>query len=165
MQVNADIRYPADPGRVFAMFLDPAFHEARCTGAGSVSHEVHVEPTAEGGCRARSRRVMPTDQVPPALQRFVSRGLTLVETYSWGPAAADGSRDGEVVVEVEGVPVRFTGVLRLVPDGAGSHETLRGDLRAAVPLFASKIEQAAEPAVTGAVRVEQRTGERYLTAG
>lgn len=52
---------------------------------------------------------------------------------------------------------------RLGRDGADVVHRVEGDLRASVPLIGSKIEKAAEPAIKGAIRVEERTGRAWLT--
>jgi hypothetical protein len=53
-------------------------------------------------------------------------------------------------------------MLSLSVGGEGCVETIEGDLKARIPLLGSKIEQAAEPAIRGAIRVESRTGKAWL---
>ena len=162
MQLSAQIRYEAEPGRVFRMIVDPAFQEAKCAATGSLEHEIDVTEHDDGGATVFSRRTMPTDQVPDFVRSFIGSRVLLVETQKWQPEAADGSRAGSIVVEIEGLPVRFTAVTALLAEGAGTHQPIEGDLKASVPLFAGRIESAAEPAVRAAIRVEQRTGTAWL---
>jgi hypothetical protein len=85
-----------------------------------------------------------------------------VRVDTWGPAAADGARDGTIVVEIKGAPVRLTGTITLRPEGAGTVEDVQGDLKAAVPLVGGKIEKVVAPSIQGAVAKEQEVGLRWL---
>jgi hypothetical protein len=143
VRLTAQLRYAADTATVFAMLTDPAFQERKLSATGALEHDVTVEARADGGAQIRST-------------------LTVVQVESWGPAGADGGRDGTVTVEVSGAPVRLTGSLRLRPDGGGTLESVDGDLKAKVPLVGGRIERAAEPAITTAIEVEEREGRAWL---
>jgi hypothetical protein len=68
-----------------------------------------------------------------------------------------------VAVHIPGTPLRMTGSLDLAPNGhGGTIETVDGVLKASVPLIGGRIEKAAEPALRGAIDVEQRLGRRWL---
>ena len=162
MRLTAELRYAADPATVFAMLSDPAFQERKLSATGALEHEVTVEARPGGGAEIRSRRTMPTDQVPDLVRNLVGATLTVVQVESWGPAGADGGRDGTVSVEISGAPVRVTGSLRLRPDGGGTLESVDGDLKAKVPIIGGRIERAAEPAITAAIEVEEREGRAWL---
>ena len=164
MRLSAEIRYDAEPERVFAMLTDPAFQERKCLATGALKHEVEVEEFDDGGATITTRRTMPTDQVPDFVRSFVGPTLLVEQIDDWEGPAGDGSRSGTVVVEIKGAPVRLTGSLRLAPSGSspGSVETVDGDLKAAVPLVGGRIEKAVEPALQAALRVEQREGRAWL---
>jgi hypothetical protein len=162
VQLSADIRYDADPARVFAMLVDPDFQEAKCVATGAIEHSVAVRENDDGGATIVSRRSMPTHYVPDFVRPFLGDSLQLIETQHWSAAGTDGSRTGSILVEIHGAPVRFSASTALAADGAGTHQPIAGDLRAAVPLFGGKIEKASETAVTAAIRVEQRTGTAWL---
>jgi hypothetical protein len=162
VQVSAEIRYDADPARVFEMLSDPAFQEAKCVASGALEHAVEVSLAEDGGATVLCRRKMPTEHVPDFVRSFIGATLTLVETQTWRPAGHDGSRTGAIAVQIEGAPVRFAGSLALVADGGGTLEPIEGELKASVPLLGGQIERAAEPAVMAAIKVEQRTGITWL---
>jgi len=161
VQVSAQITYPAAPEAVFAMLTDEAFLTQVCVATGAVRHEVGVVVTG-GGARVTTRRDLPTDQVPDFVRRFVGETLTVVRVDTWAAAGADGSRRGEMAVEIAGAPVRLTGTLSLTPDGAATVEDVDGDLKASVPLVGGKVEKAAEPAIRSGLRKEEQLGKAWL---
>jgi hypothetical protein len=164
VRVTAEIQYPADPDRVFTMLTDEAFQDRKLARTGALSWQVRI--TAEnGGAVVTSERVLPTDQVPEAFRAFIGQEITLVQTETWGPAGPDGARTGTLVVEIGGAPVRFDARLALTGAGGGTVETVEGDLKAKVPLFGSKIERGAEPAVRAAIEAEERIGKEWLAQG
>jgi hypothetical protein len=163
VRLTGEIRYEAAPKRVFRMITDPGFQEAKCAAAGSLEHEVDVTELDDGSTTIFSRRMLSTDQVPNAVRSFLGRTVHLAETQRWEPERADGSRTGSIRVEIEGTPVRYTASTALLPDGEGTHQPIEGDLKVAMPLVGGRLEQAAEPAVRAAIRVEQETGRAWLT--
>jgi uncharacterized protein YndB with AHSA1/START domain len=164
VHLTAELRYDADPAAVFAMLTDPAFQERKLAATGALEHDVTIEARADGGAVVRSRRTMPTDEVPDLVRNLVGQTLTVVQVEDWGPPAADGGRAGTVTVDVSGAPVRLTGTLRLAPAAAGTVESIAGDLKARVPLVGGRIEKAAEPAIRLAIEVEEREGRVWLAA-
>ncbi len=138
MRLTAEISYAADPAAVFAMLTQVEFQERKCAATGALSHEVEVEDYDDGSAVIRTRRTMPTDQVPDFVRTFVGNTLEVVQVDDWGPAGPDGARDGTAVVEIQGAPVRFAGSLTLRPAGGGGRpggtlETIDGDVKASVP--------------------------------
>ena len=81
----------------------------------------------------------------------------------WGAAGpVRGRRNGTVVVEIKGAPVRLTGSLRWRPKAAARAERVDGDLKASIPLVGGKVEKAAEPAIRAAITKEQEIGIEWL---
>ena len=105
MKITETIDYAATPDAVFAMLTDPAFQEAKCIEAGSARHESAVTSTGDGA-RIVTQRELPADDLPDFVRSIVGDTLSVTETYDWGGAGADGSRDGTLVVEVAGRPRR-----------------------------------------------------------
>ena len=106
---------------------------------------------------------MPTDQLPDFVKSFVGKELHLTETSTWGPAAADGSRRGRLVVtRRRRARSRSTPASPLAPPGPGSREVVEGELTAKVPLLGGKIEQAAAPGDRGG---HQRRAQRRRRPG
>jgi Protein of unknown function (DUF2505) len=162
VRLSAEIRYEAEPKRVFRMIADPAFQEAKCVATGSIEHEIDVTEHEDGGATVRSRRALSTADVPDVVRSFVGRTVHLTERQHWEPERPDGSRRGTIHVEIEGTPVRFTASTALVPDSEGTRQPIEGELKASVPLIGGRIEKATEPAVRHGIRVEERTGTSWL---
>jgi hypothetical protein len=163
VRFSAEIRYDADPATVSAMLADPDFQERKCAATGALDHDVEIDEFDDGAATIRTSRTMPTDQVPDFVRTFVGQTLIVVQVDDWQPLAPDGSREGTVVVEIKGSPVRLAGAMTLRPDGAGTRQTIDGDLKASVPLLGGRIEKAVEPALQAALRVEQREGRAWLS--
>jgi hypothetical protein len=162
VRLSAEIRYDADPATVFAMLADADFQERKCAATGALDHEVEIEEYDDGSAAIRSSRTMPTEHVPDFLRTFIGQALTVVQVDDWQPAAPDGSREGTVVVEIKGAPVRLAAAMTLDPDAGGTRELIDGDLKASVPLIGGRIEKAIAPALQAAIRVEQREGRAWL---
>jgi Protein of unknown function (DUF2505) len=161
VKVTAQIRYAADPATTFAMLMDPQFQEAVCQATGAVSQEVSVDPRANGAT-IRTTRELPTDDFPDFIKTFVGGTVHVARVDTWGPAAADGSRDGTIVVEIKGAPVRLDGTITLRPAGGGVVQSVEGNLKASVPLLGGKVERAVEPSIRSAVATEETVGARWL---
>ena len=165
MKFRADIRYAADPQRVFEMLLDPAFHEKVCLATGALDHSVDVEQAhaaGDAGATITTTRKLPAEGLPDFVRTFVGETLDVMRVDHWGPPEADGSRRGTIIVEIHGTPVRLSGTVQMEASGSGTVEHVEGDLKAAVPLLGGKIERAAEPAIRGAVAKEQEIGTDWL---
>ncbi|HET7399987.1 MAG TPA: DUF2505 domain-containing protein [Intrasporangium sp.] len=161
MKITKTVDYAAPTDVVYAMLTDPAFQERKCVEAGALRHDVTI--TAQGeGSRILTRRDLPTQGLPDFAKSLVGSTLAITETYRWGGAGADGSRDGDLTVEVAGAPIAMRATVRLAPSGTGSSLTVDGELKASIPLLGGKIEKAAAPAVTDAMDSEYRTAQEWL---
>jgi len=156
MDISATIEFPADPDRVYAMMIDRSYLEAVCEASEAIRYEVSVD-----GRTTTSTRTLPA---PTAAAKFTGPELTVVERVEWRDARPDHTRTGVMTLTVPRQPVTFTGDLTLAPGGAGTTATLRGDLKAAIPLFGKKVEEAAAPAVLSGFRVQQSVGTRWLAS-
>jgi len=148
---------------VFAMLTDAAFQERKCAATGALESEVEIERFPDGGATIRTRRTMPTDQMPDFARSFVGRSVDVVQVDDFGAPDGGGRREGTVVVEIKGAPVRFAGSLVLGASPEGTLETVDGDIKASVPLVGGRMERALEPALRSAIRVEQREGTAWLS--
>src|SRR3954453_17569886 len=145
------------------MLTDAAFQERKCTATGALESEVEIERFPDGGATIRTRRTMPTDQIPDFVRSFVGQTIDVVQVDDFGAPDVDGRREGNVIVEIKGAPVRFAGSLALGPSPAGTLETVDGDIKASVPLVGGRLERPLEPALRSAIRVEQREGTAWLS--
>lgn len=162
MKITETWTFPADPEQVWSMLIDPGFQEAKSTGSGALSQEVSIEPADSGAARIVVRRVMPTDDLPGQMKKFLSDGLTIVETQDWHAPAESGSRTGRLSVEIKGTPVNLDGDLTMVPEDGGTRMAVQAELKARIPLLGGQIEKAAAPAVVQGIRVEEREGRAWL---
>ena len=147
------------------MTFDPEFQQRKCENTGALSWTVDVQagdPSAHADAVVTTTRDMATSDFPDFVKSMVGARLKITEVDRWGAPAADGARDGTIAVTVDGVPLRFTGNLHLEATPEGARVTIDGDLKAGVPFLGARIEQAAAPAITAAVRAEQRTALDWL---
>src|SRR6476661_3764693 len=108
------MHYPAAPQRAMAVIADPAFQDEKCRQTGALTHTVSV---TRPGDRVviDTLRSMPMDSLPDFARSFLGRTLEVHEVQDWGPAGADGSRDGELRVEIVNTPMRLKGTLAMRP--------------------------------------------------
>ncbi len=161
MRITDTIDHPASPERVFAMLCSEEFQNRTCARSGAQEHEATVVEHGSG-VRITTRRRMPTDDFPDLVKGMVGATVVILGVQNWGAAGPDGSRQATLTVEVEGTPVTLTGTVSLAPGGAGTIETVEGELTARVPLFAGKVEKAAAPAFLAGIRVEGRVAREWL---
>ncbi len=161
MNIEFEISYAAAPDVVSLMTFDRDFQARKCQATGALDYTVDVADTGEQTVVSTTRD-LPTDGFPDFVRSMVGQRLKVTEVDTWAAASGDGSRSGVVVVTVAGAPIRFDGTLTLSPTAAGARAQLRGELKASVPLFGSKIEQAAAPAITAAMTAEESTAAQWL---
>jgi S1-C subfamily serine protease len=155
MDITTRLEFAAPPDEVFTMLVDQRYLDEVCRATESRSYEATVT-----GSTTLTRRSFPA---PAAVARFTGGELTVSEQTAWGEAAADGSRTGDLVMDVQGQPVSLRGELRLGPGGTGTVVELTGDLKVAIPLLGKKLEQSTAPAVLAGFRKQQEVGDRWLT--
>ena len=161
MRIAKTIEYSASPDAVFAVLSDATFQEAKCAATAAIKHQASVKTVGDRTV-ITTQRTLPSDGLPDFAKSMVGDTLTVLETQEWGPASADGSREGTVEMAVSGAPLALRGTLSLRPGGAGTIETLDSELKAKVPLIGGKIEKAAAPPIEAAISVEQETALEWL---
>ena len=153
---------PAAPAAVFTVLTDPAFLAARAEHTGAAEHTAAVTTEREETV-ITSARTVSTTGLPAAAARFLGGTAVVEQVERWGPAAADGSRDGSLTLTVRGAPVELRGRARLCGDGAtGSVHELSGTLTVRVPLLGGSVEQAALPGLVSLVRSEVDLARQWL---
>ncbi len=163
MKISTAIDYAASPAEVYEMLTDPAFQELKCDKMGSTSREVSVTPNGDGDVVVASRTA-PTDDFPDFAKSMIGSSITIVETFTWGPPAADDAREGTLTVAVGDAPLGMSATVSIAPGGPGTVMTIDGDLKARIPIIGGKIEKAAAPAIQRAIRIEHRTGQGWLAS-
>lgn len=160
MELHETLEYDADPDTVFAMLCDQSWREDVCRDVHALSYDVTVRQEGDTVV-VRTERTMPA-QVPDAIKKFVGDTIVVEQVETWGPAAADGARTADLVVDVKGKPARMEGTVTLAPVDGGSHEDIRGDVLVRIPLVGGKIEPEIVKAIRAAIRVEGTSGRAYL---
>ena len=148
----------------FAMTVDPRFQELKCADAGALSWDVRVERDGKKVI-VRTKRTMPSVGFPSVLRKFVPSQMTALETTTWSPPAADGSRNGELELDFHGAPISMSGTVRLAPDGPqASTVVVSADFVAHVPVVGHRIEKFAAPIIVQVIEAEEKTSREW-TAG
>lgn len=160
MEMHSELRYDAAPATVFAMLTDEDYIARKTMAANAVRYDISVQRSGDEAVISLTR-VMPPD-VPDFVRKFVGETIDIKQTDSWGAAAADGSRQGQIDLEMAGAPVTCKGSMSLKPDGSGTRITIDATLKAAVPLFGGRIEDAVHQGLMEVAKIEQRVGDEWL---
>lgn len=161
MKIQSTIDYPAPPETVFTMLTDEGFQNRKCRATEARSHEVSIE-SRDGRTVVTTVRQMSTEGLDMPSFASVGPTLSVKETQDWGPADADGSRQGTIQVQLVGLPLQMQGTLDLSGGAGSTTETIDADLKCSIPLLGGKIEEMASPAVRSAIDVEERLGHKWL---
>lgn len=164
MKITEDAQLTGSPEDVFALRATEDFQEERLARSGALRHSHQVTTVGERTV-ITTTRAMPTAQFPDAARRLVGNELVIHETQDWGPPAADGSRQARVSLQVDGAPVTLKGTLDVLPNGAGSRQQLRAELKASIPFVGGKIESAAAPAIAYGFHLESEIVNERLGRG
>jgi len=156
MQIQARNDFAADASTSHAMLTDPEFLAAVCVASGDVEHR--VDAVAQHS--AVERRMA----TPSAVRALLGETLTLLQDIRWDPARPDGSRTGELVLTVKGMPARAEVAIDLRPGGRGTLVDFAGDFTINVPILGRKLEAQAVPALLAGFDVQQRVGDDWLSA-
>lgn len=154
MRIHATNDFAADVPTVFAMLTDRVFLRATCLASEPLDHSVDVEGTV-----TRTRRVMPT---PSVVARFTGPTMAVVDQITWHPDGGSGSRTGDALITVEGLPARLVGSVRLGAGGRGAVLDYDGELTVDVPLIGPGLARQAAPLLLEALEIQQRVGDQFL---
>lgn len=162
MDLLTQLRFNADPATVFEMLIHEEYLARKAQATNAIRHEATVTRNGDE-VTVRLLRVMPPD-VPDVVRKFVGDTIDLAQTDIWQPAAADGSRDGTISIDMVGAPVTLRGTMRLEPDGVGSVTIVNGKIKASVPFVGGRIEQAVHSGLIEAAKREQQVGQTWLSS-
>ncbi len=155
MRIHAVNDFEDDLPTVFAMFTNPVFLRATCLATDALEHDVTVE-----GLVARTRRVMRT---PSVVARLAGPTMAVTDQISWHPDDGTGTRTGDAVITVEGLPAKLVGTARLEPGGRGTLFDYDGELTVSVPLLGQTLAKQAAPVLIEALEAQQSVGDQFLT--
>jgi hypothetical protein len=160
MELKLSASYDATPEEVFAIVTDATFREQACEKTKALSYDVKVSESG-GDTVVRVQREMATDNVPDFARKFVGQTLTVVQTETWHPANADGSRDADVKGEIANTPVTLKGTARISADGAQTVQAIDLDVKVAVPLIGKKMEPFVVDAIRSGLQKEHELGRDW----
>ena len=124
---------------VFATLTSPQWVATKAERFGDGSLVRQHEQRPDGGVLLAVSRELPGG-TPGFLERFLPKDGRVVETFTWAPPAADGSRRGTWKADIPGAPARLGGEMRLEPTATGSRYTIEGEVEVSVPLVGGKAE-------------------------
>jgi hypothetical protein len=156
MRFEHVLRYDAPPDAVFAMLGEAVFREQVC----EAQHTTEATATIDGVDDTMSVTVdqrRPADGIPQFARKFVGDTIHIRQHEEWHSAT-----DATLEVTVPGKPGHLKGTITLRPDGAGTVETVSGDIRVHIPLVGGKLEGLIAQLFDHALRAEQRVGTAWL---
>ncbi|HZX07783.1 DUF2505 domain-containing protein [Kribbella sp.] len=160
MELKMSASYDATPEEVFAIVTDTAFREQACERTKALSYDVKVS-TSGGDTVVRVSRKMEAKDIPDMARKFVGETLTVVQTETWHPAAADGSRTADVSGEISNTPVTLKGTARITANGAQAVQAIDLDIKVAVPLIGKKMEPFVVDAIRNGLQKEHDLGHEW----
>lgn len=156
MRINHELHYDAAPDEVRAMLADPAFRERVCEAQRVTGCTVTIDEEG-AGMRVVVDQKRPSDGIPAFALKFVGDTIHIVQTEQWASAT-----DADLDVAIPGKPGHLKGSITLRPDGAGTVETVTGDLKVNIPLVGGKLEKLIADLLGEALVAEQRVGKAWL---
>ncbi|MFI5695904.1 DUF2505 domain-containing protein [Kribbella sp. NPDC051586] len=160
MELKLSASYDATPEEVFAIVTDTTFREQACEKTKALSYDVQVS-TSGGDTVVRVSRKMPATDIPDMAKKFVGETLTVVQTETWHPAAADGSRTADVSGEISNTPVTLKGKASIARSGAQTVQAIDLDVKVAVPLIGRKLEPIVVDAIRSGLVKEHDLGREW----
>ena len=156
MRFGHRVTYDASPDEVYAMLADPAFRERVCTAMHATEYEVSVE-TDEAGMSVVVDQVQPAHGIPSFATKFVGDKIQIVQSETWS-----SPHHATLEVEIPGKPGHLKGEVTLKQDGAGSVETVTGEVKVHIPLLGGRLEKLIGDLLGAALDTEQRVGRAWL---
>lgn len=162
MRLTLTLSYAAAPSRVGRMLLEEEFQGRVCAATGDEQARVCVV-TSGGAARVQTARRLPTDRLPDAMRALVGHHVTVIQTLTWPANRGNEGWTGNVLVVVDGKPVRLDATAAVTPVGPGTRITYEGQLVARLPFVGGRVERGVAPLVRSALETEQRIGAQWLS--
>lgn len=162
MTLHATIDYAADLHTVFAMLTDPEFQRRKIEATGALNHHVDIQRDA-GTVTVVSKRTMPTERAPDVVRTMLGETVLVTQRDTWNlDEGGETARRGTLTVEIEGIPLKVNGRMRLDGGGERITEVVDTELSSRIPLVGPKIIDAARPLILSALKAERITGQAWL---
>lgn len=153
--------YDAPPDDVRRMLTDPAFRARVCEAMQASRKDVSVEPagsagSADGEVSVVVDQTQPARGIPSFAAKFVGDQIRIVQRETWSGGTA------VLAIEIPGKPGTFRGSIDLAASGAGTVESVTGEVTVKVPLVAGKLEGVVSELFGSALRTEESVGRAWL---
>jgi Protein of unknown function (DUF2505) len=156
VRFSHDLTYDAPPADVVAMLAEPAFREKVCDAMHAVRRDVRI--TGSGaGMQVVIDQAQPADGIPSFAKKFVGDQIQIVQREDWTGAEAAG-----LVLEIPGKPGSFHGTIALARHGAGTVESVTGEVKVKIPMLGGRLEGLIGDLLRAALRTEERVGRTWL---
>jgi len=139
-----DFDHPADT--MLRMFSDKEYYLAKYEKMGGNRPEVLDTQVAGDDFSITVRHALDAANLkfPDFLKSRIGDSLYLKQTDSWKTS----KNQGRIQIEIEKTPVKIDMQLSLADTGETSQLTIKGEIKASVPLIGGKIEKAVEGPIT-----------------
>jgi hypothetical protein len=156
MRFSHALSYDAAHDAVAGMLADPAFREKVCVAMHATRWDVTVDGSGPG-MTVVIDQTQPARSIPSFARKVVGDEIRIVQTETWtGPSTAS------LELAIPGKPGGFEGQVVLEQVGAGTRETVTGEVRVRIPLVGGKLESLVEELLRVALRTEERVGREWL---
>ncbi len=140
------------------MLADRTFREKVCEAMDSTRYDVSVDGAGEG-MKVVVDQTQKAAGLPSFATKFIGNAIQIVQRESWSSTTA-----ASLELEIPGKPGALDGGIRLAVDGAGTVETVSGDLRVKIPVVGGKLEGLVADLLRSALRAEEKVGRAWLAA-
>jgi uncharacterized Zn-binding protein involved in type VI secretion len=156
MRFTHELTYDAPPADVRRMLADPAFRQRVCDAMRSVRTEVSIAD-AGAGLDVVVDQTQPARGIPAFARSVVGDEVRVVQRETWTDASG-----GSFTVEIPGKPAAFTGTVALAAEGAGTVQTVTGDVKVKIPMLGGRLEGLVGDMLRAALQTEHRVGRAWL---
>lgn len=162
MAISENVVVNAPLERVVTAFASEDFARFVSERLGVTLEAFSVSGDTASAYTATSTRGVPAERVPDMAKKFVSKGLSLVQTDSVSAPAADGARTVTSEIKAGGVPISATATQRLTAEGENTKVVVTGEVNSSIPFVGGKIAKAAEPFASKALAKVARSLEEWI---
>ena len=148
--------YTAGPDTVLAMLTTSGFRDQVCAKQGALDHDVDIKGAGPGAV-VLIARTQSLEGAPSLATKVVGDTVRIVQREEWRSATSS-----TLLVEIPGKPGALNGTIELAADGAGTVETVLGDIKVKIPLIGGKLEGLIGDLLASALRAEERVGRSGL---
>jgi uncharacterized Zn-binding protein involved in type VI secretion len=156
MRFSHELSYDAAPQAVHEMLGQRAFREKVCEALHASRSDVSVDGTPPG-MTVVIDQTQPARGIPSFARTFVGDEIRILQRERW-----DDVSGGSMTLEIPGKPGTFTGSVALAAAGAGTVQTVSGDIAVKVPLLGGRLEGMIGDLFRAALSAEQRVGRAWL---